>query len=168
MPSTQELPTFIDQRLEHILAKDWGKLSQLLDEELRYVHATGSLWPLNQLWAPKAAALIVVTTQTLFTPPNASDPVPNPSHAFDAGAAWAHLALQATASGWAAHAMGGFDHAAVAEVINLPVNHATHVIVAIGKQGSGAELPESMQAREFPSSRRPISESVVRGAFPII
>jgi predicted ester cyclase len=62
-----------------------------------------SLWPGNHVWAPEAAALVAVTTHTLFTPPGAPAPMANPSHAFDAGSAWAHLALQATMSGWSAH-----------------------------------------------------------------
>jgi len=125
-----------------------------------------SLWAGNQVWAPQAAALVVITTQTLFTPPGAPAPMVNPSHAFDAGSAWAHFALQATMSGWSVHAMGGFDAAAAATAINLPADHALHAIVAIGKRGETAQLPESLRARETPSPRRPLAESVFHGAYP--
>ena len=126
-----------------------------------------SLWAGNQVWAPKAAALVAFTTQTLFTPPGAPAPLVNPSHAFDAGSAWAHLALQATMSGWNVHAMGGFDATAAAAAIRLPADHALHAIVAIGKRGAAEQLPEPLQAREMPSPRRPLVDSVFHGAYPV-
>ena len=65
--------------------------------------------PMNQLWAPKAAALIAVASFILCTPPGAAAPIPNGSHEFDTGAAWANMAMQATFSGWYVHALGGID-----------------------------------------------------------
>ena len=41
MSNREPLPPFVIQRIEHILAADWKKLSLLLDPGLRYVHATG-------------------------------------------------------------------------------------------------------------------------------
>ena len=64
-----------------------------------------TLAPGNQTWAPKAAALIAVTSHKRMVPPGGSELVNNGAHAFDAGAAWGFLALQASKSGWATHAM---------------------------------------------------------------
>ncbi|MDP9901808.1 nitroreductase [Variovorax ginsengisoli] len=133
-----------------------------------WARLVASLWPGNQVWASNAAALVAITTHTLFTPPGAPAPMVNPSHAFDAGSAWAHLALQATMSGWNVHAMGGFDAAAAAAAIHLPSDHALHAIVAIGKRGDAQQLPEALQARETPSLRRPLAESVFHGAYPAV
>ncbi len=78
----------------------------------------------NRAWAHKAAALILIGSYK-FRTTSAGDLVEHGTHAFDAGAAWAHLALQAHLKGLVAHAMGGFDHAkarlaaGVAESIDL-------------------------------------------------
>ncbi|MBP6738082.1 MAG: nitroreductase family protein, partial [Rhodobacteraceae bacterium] len=66
-----------------------------------------TLVPFNG-WAKQAAALVVVASKTTRTASDRSEAA-NPSHAFDAGAAWMSLALQAHLAGWAAHGMGGFD-----------------------------------------------------------
>lgn len=91
---------------------------------------------------------------------------PSPSHAFDAGAAWGYLALQAMLSGWAAHAMGGFDKGAAEAAIHLPPDHAIHAIVAIGKRGDPNDLPENLRPRETPNQRRSLAETAHHGAFP--
>ena len=36
-----------------------------------------SMAPMNQLWAPKAAALVAVASFNLCTPPGATSPIPN-------------------------------------------------------------------------------------------
>jgi nitroreductase len=170
-----DTPITEDQLMSLLEAARWAP-SGLNVQPWRFVYAlrgdahwaplVASLWPGNQAWAPKAAALVAITTHTLFTPPGAPAPVANPSHAFDAGSAWAHLALQATMSGWNVHAMGGFDAAAAGAAINLPKDHALHAIVAIGKRGGAEQLPEALKAREMPSPRRPLVESVFHGAYP--
>jgi nitroreductase len=125
-----------------------------------------SLWPLNQAWAPRASALVAVASTTLFVPPGAPGPVPNPAHAFDSGAAWAYLAMQAHLAGWQTHAMGGFDQAAAAEAIGLPSDHAIHAIIAVGKRGAPEALNDQLRQRETASGRRPLSGTAFRGAFP--
>ncbi len=44
------------------------------------------------------------------------------SHAFDAGCAWGHLALQAQALGWSTQGMGRFDAQRAREVRKRPAN----------------------------------------------
>lgn len=126
----------------------------------------GSLVPANQAWAKNAAALIAIASAAEHLFPGQTEPKPNTSHAFDAGAAWGYLALQATLSGWHVHAMGGFDKEALARVVSLPDKHVLHAVVAIGKRGDPAMLPENARARETPSLRKPIAENVHHGTFP--
>lgn len=123
------------------------------------------LAPSNQAWAKHAAALVVVASKTTKAAPNAATEEPNPWHAFDAGAAWMSLALQAHLTGWAAHAMGGFDQARLAAAVGLPEDHALHAVVAIGRQGDAAQLSETLQARETPSGRLPVAQTAHRGRF---
>ena len=122
-----------------------------------------SLVPFNLSWAGKAAALIVVASKT--TVPKDGDEVDNAYHAFDAGAGWAQLALQAHLSGLCAHAMAGFDHAVLAQKITLPVNHVLHAVVAVGHQGDAADLPAALQAREHPNDRLPLTQTAWHGRF---
>jgi nitroreductase len=68
-----------------------------------------TLLPFNQSWAKTAGALVVIASNTHLVPPGKEEKVPNKWHSFDAGAAWANLALQAVHSGLAAHGLAGFD-----------------------------------------------------------
>lgn len=117
----------------------------------------------NRVWAEKAAALVVVASKTTVTRDGAE--VPNGAHAFDTGTAWGHLALQAHLNGIASHAMGGFDAAALAPAVALPANHALHAVVALGRRGAAANLPEDQRGREAPNGRVPLTEVARRGAF---
>jgi nitroreductase len=124
-----------------------------------------ALAPGNQAWAARAAALVAVVSAEALSIAG-RDPVPSSSHSFDAGAAWAHLALQAHLWGWATHAMGGFDRARAAEAIALPPAHRLEVVVAIGRRADPSTLPEPLRAREQPNGRKPLGELVHEGAFP--
>ncbi|MEI6096952.1 MAG: nitroreductase family protein [Alphaproteobacteria bacterium] len=122
-----------------------------------------ALVPSNHGWAHKAAGLVVVASRTINPSPDVTKP--NRFHAFDTGAAWAHLALQAHLNGFFAHGMAGYDGATLASAIALPADHATHAVVAIGRHGDPATLPEALQARETPSGRLPLSETTRHGSF---
>ncbi len=119
----------------------------------------------NQTWAKNASALLAVASTTMSLPKGGETLVANPSHAFDTGAAWAHLALQATLSGWHVHAMGGFNPEAAAKAVHLPPHHVLHCLVAVGKRGDPASLPDGFREREAPNSRKPLSEIAMRGPF---
>lgn len=119
----------------------------------------------NQVWAQKASALVLVLSARQFVPPGKTDPQPMPSHAFDAGAAWACLALQASLDGWAAHGMGGFDKDRARAALGVPDDHDLHAVVAIGRPGPRDLLPEALQAREEPNGRHPLSTRVSEGRF---
>lgn len=124
-----------------------------------------ALVPFNQTWACNASALVVVLSCTQSVPPGQSAPQPVPTHSFDAGAAWAMLALQAHIAGWPAHGIGGFDKARVRESLGVPADHAIEAMVAIGRQGDKSILPEGLQARETPNQRQPLARMVCAGRF---
>lgn len=123
----------------------------------------GVLVPGNRVWAERASALVLIASAT----ENVRDGVASPhgSHAFDAGAGWMSLALQAHLRGWVAHAMGGFDTLAAAKVVGLPEAHALHAVVAIGRQGPAESLPEPLRPREAPNGRKPLTEIAFEGSF---
>jgi nitroreductase len=124
-----------------------------------------ALMPQNQLWASRASTLVALVSHRLLAVPGKSEVVPSASHSFDAGAAWAQLALQAHLWGWATHAMGGFDRDGAREVLAIPDDHQLEVFIAIGRQGDPAPLPEWARAREQPSDRRPLEDLVREASF---
>lgn len=124
-----------------------------------------TLAPGNQGWARDASALVAVVSKRTFTPPGAAAPAPLPSHSFDAGAAWAQLALQAQLWGWSTHAMAGFDEPAARRALGVPDDHGIEIFVAIGKQGDPAHLPDWAKEREHPNDRKPLADLVREGKF---
>lgn len=123
------------------------------------------LAPANQAWAGRASALIAVASVKTLHLPDRPGPVASESHSFDAGAAWAQLALQGQLSGWSTHAMGGFDRARATEALAVPADHHLEVIVAVGRRGDVASLPEWARTRERPNGRKPVAELVREGSF---
>ena len=125
----------------------------------------GGLVPFNQGWAQRASVLLVVCSRTTSVAPGSTEAKANPWHAFDAGAAWMSLALEAHLRGWITHGMGGFDAAAVRAAIGAPEDVAIHAVVAIGRQGPKEALPEGLQARELPNDRLPLTAIAAEGRF---
>lgn len=117
--------------------------------------------PFNQLWVKKAAALVFIASKTTMSPRGTL--ITSHSHSFDAGAAWQNMGLQATALGWQAHGMTGFDIPRAALQLGLPEDHRLEASFAIGKYQPGKD-PE--EAGETPSGRDPISSFVFEGRFP--
>jgi len=123
------------------------------------------LIPGNQRWAQNASVLIYICSDTLirYGPETI---VPSHTHSFDAGAAWASLALQATMLGYHAHGMAGVEWDRVREELKVPERFRVDAACAIGTTGPLAILDEKNRAREFPSDRRPLAESFHAGDFP--
>jgi nitroreductase len=119
----------------------------------------------NRSWASKAAALVFIVSRTQFQAPGKDTASPFPTHAFDSGAAWASLALQAQDTGWSAHAMAGFDQLRAREVLGIPDDYAIQAAIAIGRPGNPESLPEGLRAREFPSHREPLEQLIAEGRF---
>lgn len=123
----------------------------------------GCLLPFNAVWASKAAALIILSSDKFTTMPGKDEPVRSSSHSFDAGAAWGYLALEATRLGLVSHAMAGFDRSKAATVSGLGDTLQPEVIIAVGYRGNPEDLPEALRARELPSPRKPINATVFHG-----
>ena len=117
----------------------------------------------NQRWAKNASVLIYLLSNQMQ--PNAEKPTPNKAHAFDAGAAWAHLALQAHMMGYATHAIGGFDEATARAALKVPNDYHINIAIALGRRADKMTLPEDLQARELPSQRKSIEEFTREGLF---
>ena len=121
------------------------------------------LIPFNAGWAKDAGALIYIVSDTLMRGPNGANT--NHSHSFDAGAAWALLALQATALGYHAHGMTGVDFAKARADLGVPDDFRIEAAVAIGRKDSPERLPEPLREREVPSTRNPVASIAAAGAF---
>ena len=119
------------------------------------------LVPGNQVWAQQAPVLIVVIGKRTFS----HNGKPDPTYEFDAGCAWGFLALQALQKGLITHGMAGFDNDKARAVLGVPEDYEIFAVVALGKRGDQAALPENLQKREVPSGRRPVQESVMEGRF---
>ncbi|MDX3977795.1 nitroreductase family protein [Shinella sp.] len=118
----------------------------------------------NRRWADKAAVLAVIISQTHRK--NADGEMrPAYTHAFDTGAAWAYLALQAIHAGYHAHGMGGIDRAKAMDVLGVPDSFRVEAAVAIGRIAPKETLPEDLMKREVPSGRKPVEEFISEGRF---
>ena len=116
----------------------------------------------NRRWAADAPVLAFLLARRHFV----RDGRENRWAAFDAGAAWMSLALQATMRGLAAHAMGGFDRERVHEVLGVPREGGeVMAAVAIGRPGDPAALPPDLRERERPTPRRPLAEVARQGRY---
>ncbi|MET3848909.1 nitroreductase family protein [Paenibacillus sp. OAE614] len=136
----------------------WRFIVAKTEEQLSKFHSF--LNEFNLTWASSAPVLIVVASDKLR-----ENGDPNGAHAFDAGAAWASLAIQATILGLHTHAIGGFDRIKAREILNVPDHIELHAVIALGYLGDKSVLPEAIQQREVPNDRRPLNELVFEGKF---
>lgn len=112
------------------------------------------LRPGNQTWATSAPLLVYVAAQK----GNEEGRVFR-TNQFDAGSAWMSLAVQATKMGLFTHAMGGIEIDEIHEKLNLPPDKFDVIAaIAIGHRGELSTLPEDLQGRESPNSRKPLAE----------
>jgi nitroreductase len=121
------------------------------------------LKPSNQAWASRAGALVLVISRTNYD----GDGKACITHSFDSGAAWQNLALQAWLNKLVAHGIVGFDHERARRVLRVPAAYAVEAMVVLGHPGDKAQLSESLQQREHPSNRRPLSHTVCEGPFAL-
>lgn len=121
------------------------------------------LIPFNAEWASRASALVFILSAEMTG--EGEKAKPSHSHSFDAGAAWAMMALQATHMGYRAHAMTGVDFDAAARELQVPAGYRIEAAVAIGRQANPDHLPPALREREAPSQRKPVSEVAFEGSF---
>jgi nitroreductase len=119
----------------------------------------------NRAWCADAGALLVLLSKSTMQVPGKEGEVPSHTHSHDAGCAWGYLALQATMLGYHAHGMVGFDRERVFRDLDVAMGFRVEQMIAVGRRGDPAKLPEQLRAREQPNARRPLAESVMEGAF---
>jgi nitroreductase len=116
----------------------------------------------NKSWCANAAALVVVISKTTF-----ESGKPCRTHSYDSGAAWMSLALQGSMMGLVVHGMQGFDYERARSALNIPEGYQVEAMAAIGRPGRIEDLPEQLLARETPSERRPLEQSICEGPFSL-
>jgi nitroreductase len=124
------------------------------------------LIPFNRSWAHSASALIYILSDTLPFTDKAGEPATSHTHSYDAGAAWACLALQATRMGYQAHGMSGVDFDRVREALGVPERYRVEAAAVVGRVGDPKGLPEKLRAREAPSGRKAVEEFAFKGGWP--
>ncbi|MFL6856404.1 MAG: nitroreductase family protein [Allosphingosinicella sp.] len=125
------------------------------------------LIPWNQGWAHSASVLIYIVSDTLpFVDKASGAPAPSTTHSFDAGAAWACLALQASLMGYHAHGMSGIQFDLARAELALPERYQLNAACVVGRIGDPAMLDEKLRAREVPSDRKSVEEFAFAGDFP--
>jgi len=117
----------------------------------------------NQSWAKNASALVYIVSDRLMRSDKGNSE--NHSHSFDAGAAWALAALQAQAMGYHTHGMTGIKFGEAEAALGVPDDHRLEAAFVIGKAAGKEILPDFLQEREVPSTRKPVSEIVKAGKF---
>jgi nitroreductase len=111
----------------------------------------------NRRWAGDASALVVALAE------RHRDGHRIGSADYDLGLAVAQLTVQAQALGLAVHQMGGFDHAAVTEVLGAADGVHPVVVVAVGRRAGADRLPDDLRQRETaPRHRRPLHSMLLR------
>lgn len=133
---------------------DWNRFLDLLVED-------------NRVWAANASAIVFILSDR-FMRDDAGQPVGDCySHAFDAGAAWGQLALQAVHDGFHTHGIAGLDYDRAYAELGVPADYAIQMAIAIGRTGNPADLlPRALQDREVPSDRLPVMRLAFAGNFP--
>src|SRR2546423_1181070 len=115
----------------------------------------------NKAWAKNAAVLVVFISRRNFD----HNDEPSVTHSYDCGAAWENFALQGFHQGLVVHGMQGFDYDRARKELKIPDEFHIEAMAAVGKPGEKEVLPEKLQAREIPSDRRNVSESIFEGPF---
>lgn len=114
----------------------------------------------NRLWASKAPVLMFLLARRSF----ARTGELNRHAAFDAGAAWMSLALQARQLGLYAHAMAGFNQNKAYQILGVPKeDYQVMVAIAVGRRGDPSQLPEGLAELESPNTRKPLAEVAFEG-----
>jgi nitroreductase len=126
----------------------------------------GLLIPWNQRWAHSASALVYILSDSLPFTDKAGEPAVSHTHSFDAGAAWACFALQASLTGYLAHGMSGVDFERARAELGVPERYRIEAAAVVGRIGDPATLPDKLRVREGPSGRKAVSEFAFRGSFP--
>lgn len=123
-------------------AKSWHSYLDLLDESHRD-------------WCHRAAAIAVLITK------KGEGVLP----IFDAGAAWENLAIQGCSMGLVIHPIAMFDHEKARKILNVPIEYDMLLMIIVGRPGDLELLSQKNRDREFPKSRKKLSEIISKEKF---
>lgn len=166
--SGEPLPT--EELLTLFEAARWApSAGNLQPWRMLYAHRQTPEWSLffdllnpgNQPWCLNAAVLVLFISKTI----NDKAGRPIRTHSYDTGAAWQNFALQGVRSGLVVHGMQGFNYERARNVLEIPPDFELEAMAAVGRPGRREDLPESLQAREVPNGRRPLTETIIEGKF---
>jgi nitroreductase len=116
----------------------------------------------NRRWASRAPLLIFVFSRKVH--PETGQPVR--TGAFDTGAAWLSLALQAERVGLKTRAMGGILHEETYAAFGVPKDQfESQAAIAVGYPAAASELPADLAAKDGPSGRKSQRDFVFAGRF---
>src|SRR5579883_1807658 len=118
----------------------------------------GLLTDSNRVWATRASALVLFVSRSIDDRGRTSV-----THSYDTGAAWGLFALQGYLKGYVVHGMQGFDYERARTALDIPAQFRVEAMAAVGKPAAKETLPEALQARETPSARRALGETVFEG-----
>lgn len=109
----------------------------------------------NQSWAKDASVICILVGKKQFE----HNAKPNAHYAFDCGAAWMSLVLQAQQEGLYCHGMAGIQKQKIETFLNLNTETDDVLIAfAIGKIGNKENLPDNFREKEIPSSRKNLDQ----------
>jgi len=123
------------------------------------------LVPANTKWATHAAALVFILSDTLMPIREDKPASQSSTHSFDAGIAFAHLALQATMLGYHTHAMAGVEREKARSRLEVPERYAIEVAVAIGSRAQDVDDTGSASNANTPSQRHSLASISGAGTF---
>ena len=115
----------------------------------------------NKTWARNSALLVVVISRKKFE----YSEKPARTYQFDAGSAWANLALEAYSRGIVAHGMQGFDYEKARADLGIPNDFEVMAMIAIGKKAAKEILPPELQEKEKLSDRKPLKDIIMEGIY---
>ncbi len=122
----------------------------------------GVLAEFNQKWASNAPVLGFIFAKRRF----ARNDKPNDWAAFDCGAAWMALTMQARMLGLYTHGMAGFDREKVYDVLNISKNdYEALCAFTVGRYGDRNKLPDDMKKDEQPNDRSPLKDILIKGKY---
>jgi nitroreductase len=125
----------------------------------------GLLMPFNAAWAANASVILFIVSDRMIQLPGKPGPEVSRSHSFDAGAAWASLALQATRLGLSTHGLAGVDFDRARTELGIPDDFHIDAAIVVGRRAHKDALPEPLRARETPSGRNPVDTFAWPGRF---
>lgn len=118
----------------------------------------------NRVWAKNASVLGFILAHKHFD----HNGKPNKFAAFDSGAAWMAMTLQANLCGLHTHGMGGIHFEQVYKTFAIdPEKFEVLCGFALGVAAGPNELPAELAAKEIPSSRKTLGDIWQQGAGPV-